>query len=172
MIVTNENIRKHWNYNLIEYSKTILKKYCLSEETISFMSEVGLPINSYVFNFYKDFELREEKIKGKTLVAIAEMMHDDTNYLYIDCLSQELLQTTNHLKSGLSLVNSSVRNFLVFDFIFDFVQKECGNINDDEACKKFGKKVKDIFLEIDPAALGDMESYWSLTLKEYELVSI
>ncbi|WP_019536799.1 hypothetical protein [Paenibacillus ginsengihumi] len=119
LFISNEDIVHFWERKFIKYNERELRKFTLSENTISFLLEVGLPNeeilkqNGIYYIFYEGNGFEETVIENEKYIIIGKFADVDT-YIYVKCGSEQILTTK---KSKLVFINSSIRNFIIFEQI-------------------------------------------------------
>ncbi|BFH17774.1 SUKH-4 family immunity protein [Paenibacillus melissococcoides] len=168
-MISNKDIKDFWENKFIKYSEKELQKFNLLEETVSFLVEVGLPNeeilkqNGVYHTFYESNDFKEVLIDGEKYTIIGKFADVDI-YIYINCESEEVFTTK---KSNLVYINSSIRNFLIFEQICRSEFYKVKAYEEDEMSAAV-ERMKEKFMKIEPNALVE-DSYWDQYLFPYEI---
>ena len=168
-VVDFEFIRNFWNNEFYRYSVDELNKYPLNEETIMFLSEVGL------FN---------QKSRGSSMefLEIFEMkIYDNRKFIKIGksyvgefCLNEIENEVFYFVFSRKNIFENSYCNSSVFEYtLFETIRKKItGTYEDvaDEALKGFecARAIVEEFKKINEKTIYPY-SYWSIILYNYAI---
>lgn len=169
LLISNKDIKEFWENKFISYDEKELQKFNLSEDTLLFLVEVGLPNeeilkqNGVYHTFYESNNFKEVMIENEKYITIGKFADVDI-YIYIKCRSEEVFTTK---KSNLVYINSSIRNYIIFEQICRSEFYKVKAYEEDEMSAAV-ERMKEIFLEIEPKALTE-DSYWDQYLFPYEI---
>ncbi|WP_432775234.1 SUKH-4 family immunity protein [Brevibacillus gelatini] len=158
-----------WENQFIKYNEKELQKFNLSESTISFLLEVGLPDaeilkrNGVYHTFYEGSDFEEVIIKNEKYIVIGKFADVDI-YIYIKCGSEEVFTTK---KSNFVYINSSIRNYIIFEQICRSEFYKVKAYEEDEMSAAV-ERMKEKFVKIEPKAIEE-GSYWDQYLLPYEI---
>ncbi|WP_282937937.1 SUKH-4 family immunity protein [Paenibacillus sp. RC67] len=166
-LISNKDIKDFWDNEFIKYSEKELKKFNLSKETLSFLAEVGLPNgeilkkNGVYHNFYKSNDFKEILIDNEKYIIVGKFADVDI-FIFIKCKSEEVFTTK---KSNLVYINSSIRNFIIFEQICRSEFYKVKAYDEDEMSAAV-ERMKEKFMNIEPNAIVE-DSYWDQYLFPY-----
>lgn len=169
VLITNKDIKEFWDNKFLYYSETDLQKFNLSKETLSFLVEVGLPNeeilkqNGVYHTFYEIDAFREIFIGNEKYIIVGKFADVDI-YILINCKSEEVFTTK---KTNLVYINSSIRNFIIFEQICRSEFYKVKAYEEDEMSAAV-ERMKEKFMNIDPNAILE-DSYWDQYLFPYEI---
>lgn len=161
-----EKIKKSWGTNLVCVSESDLAKFSLSTQTHNFLVRVGLPRNCpLLVSFYEDNRL------------LHPVKSEDENYLMLGedngtifCLKEKCEEVWSIDPEGelpSRFINSSIRSFFTFLYIYLSHQEALKNASDEEA-GNIVRQLRTEFEGIDDRALLESENWWSVILEEIE----
>lgn len=170
MIILDKN---YFGSNFIKYKKEGLSVYSFTEETKKFLVNFGLPenfkkISSSEIYFYSAEKFIRYRINNEEYIQIGETMKrpffikikDQGFYgLFIDYLTKS---------KKVELINSSVKNFLLFYQIRIFLFENRDLKKNSNWAEKLGEELREILPKIDSKAFEKEESWWDQLVSEYE----
>ncbi|MED4955925.1 SUKH-4 family immunity protein [Paenibacillus macerans] len=169
MLVSNQVIREFWEENLIKYEENSLQKFGLSNETISFLTDVGLPNeeilrNNGINRYFYDSTNFDEKIINNEKYIIVGKQKDISDYYCIKCETDEFVVLD---ENTVEYINSSIRNYIIFEQI---CRSEFYKVKayEEEEMMAAVSRMKEKFVLIEPEALAE-GSYWDQYLFPYEI---
>lgn len=170
-----ELIKQHWETNLITYDPKYINGLGFNNNTIDFLTNVGLmrgkPYESIGRFVFLDVFV-SETIKGSNFIKLAENFFYPEEGIYIELGSDNLFCINLELKGDFlinSFCNSTIENFVLFETINKRNETLYPNLDDDEKegyqCAR--ETIKQ-FKEIDMPAIYPY-SYWTATMLEYAI---
>lgn len=161
-----EEIRKYWNNEFIRYRIIELEEYGFQEDTVEFLSTVGL-MNGERFtrqNYFRFLaEFKKETIYEDRYIKIASRSWE-TDGLYIKLGEDHLYYI--HLPNQYDgftkeLCNTRINDFVMFETIMSMIEPKYPNVDDDELeGYQCAREVIEEFKKVDPAAVYPY-SYWA-----------
>lgn len=167
-----EEIKEYWNYEFIHYEKDDLKKYRFREDTIDFLSTVGLMtgerFKKQSFKFFRFLtEFQEEEIDNEKYIRVAHtnlgseglyIKKGDDHVYYVDLLNKY------HRKK---FCNTKIRDYVKFETIKSMIDSKYPKAADDELeGYECAREVIEKFKKVDPAAVFPY-SYWANRMLNY-----
>lgn|GEM_PF-3387816 len=170
-----EEIKEYWNDDeFIHYDKKQLEKLGLQEDTVEFLSTVGLLTGTRftghgLLRFLAEFQ--EETIRNEEYIKIASPMPGSEG-LYIkkgvDYVYYINLPTNYHGFTK-KLCNTKIYNFVKFQTIKLMGRSNYPNVDDDELeGYQCAREVIEAFKKVDPAAVHPY-SYWANQMLNYAI---
>ena len=171
MEITVDDLKNFWKDSLKPLDASLFNEFLCSQETKSFLVLIGIPIDNYFLNgiyvkFYSDpgnikiFTYLEEKY-----ISIG---NNEGDIICIKEKTDEVFVITDNEEVPIRFINSNISNILIFFQIYFLKRPELRAISTEEEALEIVNNLKNIYSQIDPKALYNVESWWSIILEQTE----
>ena len=158
-----KQITEFWKNQFYIISKDFLMKFNLEENAVEYLTKIGLPSNTNIFdqaleiNFYDQPNIKLQTYQEKDYIIIGD---DTGTNICIKPQTGEIFSIDFDGETGLEIcfINSTIETFIIFLQIFNAYQKRNRNGNFYQADEI--KKMKNDFLKVDKISLEDKNNWW------------
>ncbi|KFZ41269.1 SUKH-4 family immunity protein [Thermoactinomyces vulgaris] len=174
MAELTKELKAFWKDQLVPFHHEQLPQSGLSDSTLTFLSSVGLPLDSekvkgspFYLHFYDQPKMKRDH-EGEDYLMIAE---NEGNEIGIHCQTDCLYYLDSFFAKGKRWMNADLSTFLMFLKIYLRHQPQLIDsmeTGDEERIRGIVGEIKRQFHQFDPKALGEEETYWAVILEQVE----
>ncbi|ALA43345.1 MULTISPECIES: hypothetical protein [Paenibacillus] len=159
-------IREYYDSEIRDYDFNELVGLGVSRENADFMIDIGVPEEFDDFVFYELNDFKKLLIGEVQFIKIGH--YASYGYgLYLKEGEGGLFTSSSFHHPFVYMLNKNLRTFFLFQLIRQELSSEMRQ-REIYTSYKYAIELRKLYEQIDPAALKDVEGYWSHLIEDYE----
>ncbi|WP_260985279.1 SUKH-4 family immunity protein [Paenibacillus xylanexedens] len=159
-------IRDYYDTQLHEYDYKQLLSLGVSRHNAEFMIEIGIPAQFDIFVFYDLVHFQKCTIDGESFIQIGHYSFSQYG-LYLKEGSNELYASSFFHEPHVYKLNQDMKTFFLFHLVRNEVAMQMRQ-EGQYTTYNYADELREMFKELDPIAMNDVEGYWSHLIEDYE----